>query len=100
MTRRDGAMTITVAGLPGNKIDRTLMNVDYARKEYEFPIHVEWISDVYEIGALGVIHTPSVMVNARVRSSGRIPNISEIKRWIELESVVEPIDDEPVRVTR
>jgi hypothetical protein len=86
-------MVITVAGLPGLKSDRTLMNIEYARKEYDFPIRVDWVSDIREMGAIGIIHTPSVMVNARVRSSGRIPNISEIKRWIELETTVVPVAD-------
>jgi small redox-active disulfide protein 2 len=43
---------------------------------------VEHITDIKKIAEYGVFSTPSVVVDGRVKSVGRIPKKEEIKAWL------------------
>jgi len=43
---------------------------------------VEKITDISKMVACGIRSTPAVVVNGRIRSSGRIPRVEEIEAWI------------------
>jgi len=43
---------------------------------------IEQIHDPDEIGRQGVIMTPALMVNGRIKSGGRIPTPAQIEQWI------------------
>jgi small redox-active disulfide protein 2 len=43
---------------------------------------VEHVTDFKEIAAYGVFSTPSVVVDGKVKSVGKIPKKEEIKTWI------------------
>jgi small redox-active disulfide protein 2 len=43
---------------------------------------VEKVSDVQAIVAAGVMSTPAVAVDGRVKLSGRVPTADELRRWI------------------
>ena len=75
-------MTIIVAGFPNTRTQRTLMNVEAAVSEFDRPPSVEWISDPYRIKALGVRQTPCILINEKLKVAGRIPNLSEVEKWI------------------
>jgi len=78
-------MKIIVAGLPDIKTRRTLMTVEEVVAKSRHIIQVEWISDVHEMGKLGVKHLPTVIVNQDVRVESRIPSMYEVQTWIEEE---------------
>lgn len=78
-------MTIRVLGWFGPKTEQTLLNAQAALNDFEADSKVEWISDVYETVALGITHTPAIIINEKLKSSGRIPSVHEIKSWIEKE---------------
>ena len=82
-------MIVTVAGLPNIRSDRTLINVEEVVSERTHPVQVERISDAYELCKLGVIQTPSVLVNHKLKVAGRIPNMHEIERWLDEELVLD-----------
>ncbi|MDD5084442.1 MAG: thioredoxin family protein [Candidatus Omnitrophica bacterium] len=46
---------------------------------------VEKIRDIAKIVDAGIMHTPGLKINGKLKSSGRIPNVDEIKKWIEEE---------------
>ena len=46
---------------------------------------VQKISDIKKIMEYSIIGTPGLVINGKVKSSGRIPSREEIKRWIEEE---------------
>jgi len=81
-------MRIIVAGLPGLKTQRTLTNVEEAVSKFDDDIQVEWKQYPCSTPVRGGIHTPAVLVNSRVKVSGRIPSLYEISTWIadELEN--------------
>ena len=75
-------MRIIVAGLPGLKTQRTLTNVEEAVSKFDGEIQVEWKEYPCSTPVAGGIHTPSVLVNSRIKVSGRIPSLYEISTWI------------------
>lgn len=46
---------------------------------------VEKISDITKIVGAGIMHTPGLRINGKIKSSGRIPKPEEIKKWISEE---------------
>ena len=43
---------------------------------------VRKVTDIKEIAKYKIFATPGLVVNGKVKSSGRIPSLEEIKRWI------------------
>lgn len=43
---------------------------------------VEKVTDIVKMRSCGITATPAVVVDGRVRSSGRIPRVEEIEAWI------------------
>jgi hypothetical protein len=74
---------ITVIGWPCSKIQRTLLNVRAAAADSEEHPEVDWISDIRTIAGMGAMTIPAVLVNGRMKLSGRIPSLYEIQTWIE-----------------
>jgi len=44
------------------------------------------VTDIKEIVAYGIMATPGLVINGKVKSWGRIPSKDEIKKWIEEEA--------------
>lgn len=80
------SMTIRVFGLPCPKTERTLVNVEAAVSECERPAKVYHIADIQKMSEWGVVYTPTVLVNEKEKSSGRIPSVYEIMTWVQEES--------------
>lgn len=43
---------------------------------------LEQIHDPDEIGRAGIIMTPALMINGKVKSSGRLPTPAQVEQWI------------------
>lgn len=56
-----------------------------AVSELKILADVEKISDITKIVDAGLMHTPGLRINGKMKSSGRIPNPEEIKKWISEE---------------
>ncbi len=46
---------------------------------------VQKVTDIKKIAEYKVFSTPGLVINGKVKSSGRIPSQEEIKRWIQEE---------------
>ena len=46
---------------------------------------VQKVTDIKKIMEYKIFSTPGFVINGKVKSSGRIPSLDEIKRWIEEE---------------
>jgi small redox-active disulfide protein 2 len=55
-------------------------------KEKSIPAEVEKVSDLREIMGYGIMMTPGLVINGKVKSSGYIPKDAEIVEWIREES--------------
>ncbi len=46
---------------------------------------VQKVTDINKFAAFKILATPGLVINGKVKSSGRIPSLEEIKRWIQEE---------------
>ena len=49
------------------------------------------VEDVTEIMTYKILATPALVINGKVKSSGRIPEASEILHWLEAAMPKEPV---------
>jgi small redox-active disulfide protein 2 len=57
-----------------------------ALAELKVAADVEKITDIKKIMEYKVMATPGLVINGKVKCSGRIPSLEEIKRWIQEEN--------------
>jgi len=56
-----------------------------ALAELNVAADVQKITDIKEIAEYKIMGTPGLVINGKVKSSGRIPSANEIKNWIQQE---------------
>lgn len=80
-------MIIEVCGPGCPRCQATEKNVLQALKEVGKELgdeaQVVKIKDIKQISARGVILTPAVIIDGVKVCEGRIPNLQEVRRWIE-----------------
>jgi small redox-active disulfide protein 2 len=79
-------MEIKILG-PGcprcHEVEKRTIN---ALAELNVVADVEKVTDIKKIMAYGILSTPGLVINGKVKSSGRIPRVEEIKAWIQEEN--------------
>ena len=76
-------MEIKILGSGCPKCETTEKNVKEALAESGLNAQVYKVTDVMEIAKYGVFITPAVAIDGEVKSTGKIPDKEEIKKWIE-----------------
>ena len=80
-------MIVEVCGKGCAKCEMTEKNVLQAMKELGMNPGIDAlvtkIKDIKMISARGVIMTPAVVIDGVKMSEGRIPEVKEIKKWLE-----------------
>ena len=78
-------MEIRILG-PGcprcGEVEKRTLN---ALAELNVAADVQKVTDIKKIAEYKVFSTPGLVINGKVKSTGRIPSQEEIKRWIEEE---------------
>jgi small redox-active disulfide protein 2 len=76
-------MEIKILG-PGcprcHEVERRTIN---ALAELNVVADVEKVTDIKKIMVYGILSTPGLVINGKVKSSGRIPRPEEIKAWVQ-----------------
>jgi small redox-active disulfide protein 2 len=79
-------MKIRILG-PGcprcREVEKRTINV---LAEMDIAADFEKVTDLKKIAAYKVFMTPGLVINDKVKCSGRIPSKEEIKKWIEEEN--------------
>jgi small redox-active disulfide protein 2 len=65
-----------------NELEKRTFN---ALAELNVVADLQKVKDIKEIAKFGVFTTPGVVINNKVKSSGRLPSTEEIKNWIREE---------------
>jgi small redox-active disulfide protein 2 len=65
-----------------NEVEKRILN---ALAKLNVPADVHKVKNIKEIAEFGVFGTPGLVINDKVKSSGRIPSLAEIKAWIQEE---------------
>ena len=75
-------MQLTVMG-PGCAKCKTLAQLtEQAANELGTPYEISKVTDLKEIMALGVMMTPALAVDGKVKLAGRVPSVEEIKKLL------------------
>jgi small redox-active disulfide protein 2 len=73
-------MKIQVAGPGCPRCLATEKNVREACAQLNLDADISHVFDMMEIAKLGVIMTPSVIVNGKIVVSGKLPTVEELKK--------------------
>ena len=85
MRQRSPQIRVTIIGLPTTKVRHAVTNAHAALSQFETRPRVQWINDIQEIATMGSLIVPTILVNDKPKSTGRIPSVYEFEKWIEEE---------------
>ena len=75
-------LEIKILGPRCANCDRLEREVIEAVSELDFPAGIDHIRDIKEIGNYGVMGSPALIINGRVKAVGRVPMRSELRKWL------------------
>lgn len=75
-------MKIEVFGPGCPKCQLVEKTVKDALAELNIQGDVEKVKDIMKIMESGIMLTPGLRINGKIKCSGRIPKIDEVKKWI------------------
>jgi small redox-active disulfide protein 2 len=78
-------MRIEVLGMGCTRCHQLEEQVRQALKELNIEAEVDKVSDLDKISSYGVLMTPGLVINGKVYSSGKLPVMATLKKWIEEE---------------
>lgn len=78
-------MEIKVLGPGCKNCKNLLLATQAAIKEMGIEADVVYVTEMADIAAAGIMRTPGLVVNGKVKSTGRVPNIREIRQMIQSE---------------
>ena len=82
-------MEIKILGPGCPRCDEVEKRTINALAELNIAADVQKIKDLKEISSFGVLATPGLVINGKVKVQGRIPSLSEINEWIQSETMGE-----------
>jgi small redox-active disulfide protein 2 len=77
-----GGLEIKILGPGCANCDRLEREVIEAVSELGLPAGIDHIRDIKEIGKYGVMGSPALVINGKVKAVGRVPMRSEIRKWL------------------
>jgi small redox-active disulfide protein 2 len=75
-------LEIKILGPGCANCDRLEREVIQAVSELDLPAGIDHIRDIKEIGSYGVMGSPALIINGKVKAVGRVPMRSEIRKWL------------------
>jgi small redox-active disulfide protein 2 len=78
-------MKIEILGPGCNRCIATEENVRKALESLGLQAEVVHVSDPREFARRGVMFSPAVIIDGQLKASGRIPDVDQIRSWLELE---------------
>lgn len=75
-------MKIEIFGPGCHRCIEVEKGVKSALSELNIVADVEKVKDVAKIVNAGIMQTPGLRINGKIKCFGRIPNFEEIKKWI------------------
>jgi small redox-active disulfide protein 2 len=85
--KRGIIMEIKVLGSGCASCKRLTGFTQEALKKLAIPAEVVHVTDMAEIAASGLMCTPGLIINGKIKSMGRVPGVNEIRKMIEEESL-------------
>lgn len=76
-------MKIEILGSGCQKCKQLEANARKAVEESKKKAEIVKVTDINEIIDRGVMATPVIVINGKLKAYGRIPEVEEIKRWLQ-----------------
>ncbi|NQT22664.1 MAG: TM0996/MTH895 family glutaredoxin-like protein [Candidatus Omnitrophica bacterium] len=76
-------MKIEVFGPGCPKCEQVEIVVKEALSELNIDAEVEKVKDMGKIVDAGVMMPPGLSINGKLKSSGKVPKVDEVKKWIK-----------------
>jgi small redox-active disulfide protein 2 len=77
-------MTIKILGSGCHKCQMLEANTKRAIEELGLTdVQIEHVREIDKIVEYGVMSTPAIVIDEKVKAAGRIPDIEEIKSWLK-----------------
>ena len=76
-------MKIQVLGTGCPKCTQLTENADTAAKELGVEYELEKVTDINDIMSFGIMMTPGLVVDGKVKVSGKVASVEEIKEWLK-----------------
>ena len=76
-------LEIKVVGPGCAQCDRLEMTVMQTLSELQLPAHVDHVRDIKEIGRMGIMGTPALIIGDTVKAVGSVPPKSKIMEWLK-----------------
>jgi small redox-active disulfide protein 2 len=81
-TTKEKKMNIRVLGPGCKKCHETEKLVKDAVAEAGSDATVEYVNDIAEIARHGIFSTPAVIIDGKVKCTGKVPGKAEIRSWL------------------
>ena len=75
-------MKIEVLGTGCPKCKKLEENARKAVEESKIKAEIVKVTDIPNIMSYGVMSTPALVIDGEVKCYGRLPDVSEIKKWL------------------
>ena len=75
-------LEIKILGPGCANCDRLEREVMETVNELDLPAGIDHVRDIREIGKYGVMGSPALIINGKVKAVGRVPMRSEIRKWL------------------
>ncbi len=73
-------MKIEILGTGCPKCKRVFQNAEEAVKDLNLDAEIEKVEDIQKIMDAGVMMTPAIVVDSKVKSAGKVLSVDEIKK--------------------
>ena len=74
---------IQILGTGCPKCKKLAEAADNAARELKLDYEIEKVTDINQIMSYGVMMTPALVVDGKVRVSGKVPSVEEIKQLLK-----------------
>jgi small redox-active disulfide protein 2 len=75
-------MKIQILGTGCARCNALTMATEKAAQTLDLPYKLEKVTDLKQIMAFGVMTTPALVVDGKVKVSGKVPSVDEIKKLL------------------
>jgi len=76
-------MKIEILGTGCPRCKKVAELTEQAAKKLGIEVEIIKVTDIKDIMNYGVMFTPALVINGKVKSAGKIPTIEEIKSWLK-----------------
>jgi small redox-active disulfide protein 2 len=76
-------MKLQILGTGCAKCNALTQATEQAAQSLGLPYELEKVTDLNQIMSFGVMMTPALVVNGKVKVSGKVPNVNELKSLLQ-----------------